>query len=72
MNLVRTCLFHKGFYMVQFGYKKKNAVTLPHSAQWKHAFLGKTKQIPKSKKTAPRKKIALELLYHRLRHRSTR
>ena len=31
----------------------------------------KTKEIPKSKKIAPRKKIDLEILHHRLKHRST-
>ena len=51
---------------------EKNAVTLPHSAQSKHAFLGKMKQMSKSMKIAPRKKFALELLQHRLLHRSTR
>ena len=40
MNLVHTCLFHKGFCTVYFGNKKKNAVTLPHSVQRKHACLG--------------------------------
>ena len=40
MNLGHTCLFHKGFCTVYFGAKDKNAVTLPHSAQRKHAFLG--------------------------------
>ena len=38
MNLVHTCLFRKGFFMVYFGDKKENAVTLPQSAQRKHAF----------------------------------
>ena len=41
MNLVDTCLFSKGFYTVYFVAKEKNVVTLPHSAQKKHAFLGK-------------------------------
>ena len=54
------------------GDKEKKSVTLPHSAQRKHAFLGEMKQIPKSNKIAPRKKVALELLHHRLGHRSTR
>ena len=40
INLGHTCLFHKGFCMVYFGAKEKNAVTLPHSAQRKHAFWG--------------------------------
>ena len=41
MNAENTCLFHKGFCMVYFVAKEKNAVTLPHSSQRKHAFLGK-------------------------------
>ena len=41
MNSVHTCLFHKGFCTVYFGAKENNAVTFPHSAQSKHAFLGK-------------------------------
>ena len=39
-----TCLFNKVFLMVYFGYRKENAVTIPHSAQKKHAFLVKTKE----------------------------
>ena len=71
MNSVHTCLFHKGFFTVYFGAKFDNAVTLPHSAQRKHAFLGKI--LEKSKKKIPaRKKIALDLLHQRLGHRSTR
>ena len=68
INLGNTCLFIKGFCTVYFGDKDKNAVTLPHSAQQKHAFLGKIKQMSKSNKIALRKKVALELLHHRLRH----
>ena len=40
MNQGHTCLFCKGFYTVYFISKDKNAVTLPHSAQRKHAFWG--------------------------------
>ena len=32
MNLGHTCLFHKGFFTVYFGYKKKNMMTLTHIA----------------------------------------
>ena len=39
------CLFHKGFCTVSFRAKENNAVTLPHSAQRKHAFLGKIMEI---------------------------
>ena len=41
MNAGHTCLFHKGFFTVYFVAKEDNAVTLPHSAQRKHAFTGK-------------------------------
>ena len=58
--------------MVYFGKKEKNAVTLPHSAQRKHTFLGKIKQMSKSKTFSPRKKFALELLHQRIGHRYTR
>ena len=39
IHLGHTYLFHKGFYTVYFCDKKKNAATLPNSAQSKHAFL---------------------------------
>ena len=71
MNAGHTCLLHKGFYTVYFGSEKKNAVTLPHSAQRKHAFAVKTKNMSKKNKFPARKKIALELLHQRLGHRST-
>ena len=45
---------------------------MPDSTQRNHAFLGKIKQISKTKKLAPRKKIALELLHQGLGQRSTR
>ena len=59
MNLVHNCLFNKGFYIVYFGAKEKNAVTVPHSAQSKHSFLGEIKEMSKTKKLPSRKKIAL-------------
>ena len=71
INSGYTCLFHKGFCTVYFVAKDNTAVTLPHSAQSKHAFLGKIVEKSKKKKKA-RKKIALELLYQILGHRSTR
>ena len=58
--------------MVYFRTEKDNAVTLPHSAQRKHAFIEKIKDISKKKPFPARKKIALELLHQRLGHRSTR
>ena len=72
MNPGHNCLFHKGFCMVYFGNKRENEVTLPHSAQRKHEFLVITKETSKSKKVAPKKKYALELLNHRLGQISTR
>ena len=62
----------KGFYTVYFGADKRNAVTLPHSAQRKHAFTVKIKNMSKKNKFPARKKIALELLHQKLGHRSTR
>ena len=47
MNAGHTCLFHKGFCTVYFGSKEDNAVTLPHSAQRKHAFTGKNQDVSK-------------------------
>ena len=47
------------------------SVTLPNSAQRKHAFLGKIKEMSKTKKLPARKKIALELLHRKLGHKST-
>ena len=44
-------------------------VILTHSAQRKHAFLRKIKEMSKSKKIAPTKKVALKLLHHGLGHR---
>ena len=49
MNVGHTCIFHKGFCTLYSGVEKKNAVTLPHIAQRKHAFLGKIKDISKKK-----------------------
>ena len=49
MNLGHTCIFHKGFCTVYFEAEKKNAVTLPHSAQRKNAFARKIKDISKEK-----------------------
>ena len=46
MHLGHTCLLHKGFAWFTSA-KGVNAVTLPHSAQQKHAFLGKIKQMYK-------------------------
>ena len=72
MNSGRTCIFHKCFCTVYFASENKNAVTLPHSAQRKHAFLGKIKEMSKKKKLPSRKKITLELLHTILGLRSTR
>ena len=67
MNAGHTCLFHKWFCTVYFGAKEDNAVTLPHSAQRKHAFTGKNQDV--SKYNPAINKIALELLHQRLGHR---
>ena len=72
MNSRHTFLFPKGFCTVYFGAKEKNQVTLPHSAQRKHAFLGEIKEMSKTKKLPARREIDLELLHQRLGHRSTR
>ena len=40
MNAGHT-FFRKGFCTVYLGAERENAVTLPHSAQSKHEFLGK-------------------------------
>ena len=58
--------------MVYFGDEEKNAVTLPHSIQRKHGFLGEIREISQSKKIASRKKFSLGLLNHRSEHSSTR
>ena len=55
-----------------FGAEKDNAVTLLHSAQRKNVFTGKIKDMSKKNKFPARKKIALDLLHHKLGHRSTR
>ena len=72
MNAGHTCILYKGFCMVYFGAKENTAVTLPHSAQREHAFLGKIMEKSKKNKLLARKKISLELLHQRLGHRSTR
>ena len=48
INSGHNFLFHKGFSIVYFGDKEKNTVTLPHSVQQEHTFLGEIKS--KSKK----------------------
>ena len=63
MNSGHTCLFHKGFCTVYLGAKENNAVTSSHSAQRKHVFLGKTKEMSKKKKLPERNKTTLELLH---------
>ena len=71
-NAGHTCILYKGFCTVYFGADKKNVVTLPHSAQRKHAFTVKIKNMSKKNKSPERKKIALELLHQILGHISTR
>ena len=52
MNSGNTSIFHKGFCTVYFRVKENNAVTLPHIAQRKHAFLGKIMEKSKKKITS--------------------
>ena len=59
MDSGHTCLFNKGLCTVYFVAKNNNAVTLPHSAQRKHAFLGKIMEKSNKNKLPARKKIAL-------------
>ena len=49
-------------------------MTLAHSAARKHAFMVKSMESSKknTKRNPKRKKISLELMHHRLGHRSTR
>ena len=68
MSSGHTCLFHKRFCALYFVSKWKKSVTLPHSAQRKHAILGEINRMPKTKKIPSRKKITLELLHQRLVH----
>ena len=72
LNQGHNYLFRKEFCTVYFGSKDNNAVTLPNSAQRKHAFRGKIKKMSKTKKLLARQKIDLEILHQILGHRSTR
>ena len=72
INSGYTYLFHKGFCTIFFSDNEQNAVTLPHIAKRKHAFLVKTKEKSKSQKKFPKKKVSLKLLCQRLRHIFTR
>ena len=56
-NSVHTCLFHKWSCTEYFGAKEKNAVTLPHSAQSKHVFLGKVMEKTMKNKLPVRRKM---------------
>ena len=71
MNSGHNCIFHKGFCTIYFGAKDNNAVTFPYSAQRKHSFLGKIKEMSKKNKLPARKKVDLELLHQILWHRYT-
>ena len=57
--------------MMYFGANEKDVLTLPHIAQRKHTFLGKIKEMSKTKELSSRNKIALELLHLILGHRYT-
>ena len=71
MNSGHIWLFNKRLCTFSPVITKKNAVTLPHSAQRKHLFLVKTKENSTPQKQIPKKKCSLGLLYQRLLHRST-
>ena len=71
INQGHTFLLHKGICTEYLVSKEKNAASLPHSAQRKHIYFGKIKEMSKTNKLPSRKKIALELLHHRLGHIST-
>ena len=70
MNSGDTWLFHSLFCAVFFSDIEQNKVTLPHSAQQKHAFVVKTKKSQNQKRKSL-KRIFLGLLHQRLGHRST-
>ena len=57
MNAGNTCIFHKGFCTVYLGAEKDYAVTLPHSAQRKHAFTGKIKDMSKKNNSQRERKL---------------
>ena len=57
INAGHTCLFQKGFCKVYFGADKRNAVTLPHSEQRKHVFLGKIKNMSKKNNFQQERKL---------------
>ena len=71
MHLGNICLSQKGICTVYFGDKKKMRL-LYHIVHSRNMNFGEIQQMSKSKKIAPRKKVAVKLLYHRLGHRSTR
>ena len=73
VNKLRTYLFitQMVFYCI-LSSKREKCSYITTSAQRKHAFFGKIKEMSKTKKSPARKKIALELLHQRLGHRSTR
>ena len=72
VNEFRTYMpFQKVFCAVSFIDDEHNTVILTHSAPQKNEFLVKTKENQKSKKLIPKKRVYLELLHHRLGHRST-
>ena len=76
MNSGHTYIFHKGFCTVYFGAQKKNAVTLPHSAQRKHTFLGKIMEKSKKNELPARNKKekahAVDILDNRQTERTPR
>ena len=60
VNDFGTYLFiSKRVFMVYFGVKEKNAVTLTHIAQRKHELSWEIKEMSKTRKLPSREKIAL-------------
>ena len=71
MNSGHICLFPKGFCMVHFGDKGK--MRLPYYKLHRgNLYFWWNKAMYKSNKIAPRKKVASELLHHRLGQTYTR
>ena len=67
MNLGHTCLLHKGFCTLCLIAKEKNSFTLPHSAQRKHEYLGKIKEISKTNKLPSRKQNCFIMITSQIR-----
>ena len=67
MNAGHTCLFRKVIFTVYFGVDEKNAVTLTHSAQRKHAFEGEIENMSKEKENTSKKEIFFRIATSEIR-----